>query len=153
MMSEGILEPIVASKWVSNMVVVPKAAGGVRICCDLTEVNEAVVADRYPLPTIEDLSRDMAGSRYFSKLDLKWGYLQVPLDSEFRYLTAILVITHVDFFQWTRLPPGSAPAVSKILAIKLRGCKGTVHLLDEILVCDKSQREHDERLYEILCRL
>jgi hypothetical protein len=154
MVSEGILEPIDASKWVSNMVVVPKAAGGVRICCDLTEVNKAVVADRYPLPTFEDLSRDMAGSRYISKLDLKWGYLQVPLDPEFWYLTAM--ITPVGLFQWTRLPPGlcSAPSCfQKILAIILRGCKGTVHLLDDILVCGKSQREHDERLHEVLCRL
>ena len=73
--NEGILEPIDASVWVSNMVVVRKPTGGVRICCDLTEVNKAVVADKYPLPTIEDLSRDMAGAKFFSKLDLKWGYL------------------------------------------------------------------------------
>jgi hypothetical protein len=32
MVSEGIIEPTDASKWVSSMVVLPKAAGGVRIC-------------------------------------------------------------------------------------------------------------------------
>jgi hypothetical protein len=96
----------------------------------------------------------MAGSRYFSKLDLKWGYLQVPLDPEFRYPTAM--IRPVSLFQWTRLSPGLCLAPScfqKILAIILHGCKGTVHLLNDILVCGKSQREHDERLHEVLCRL
>ncbi len=154
MVSEGILEPIDASEWVSNMVVVRKPTGGVRICCDLSEVNKAVVADKYPLPTIEDLSRDMAGARFFSKLDLKWGYLQVPLDPECRSITAM--ITPVGLFQWTRLPPGlcSAPSCfQKILSIILKGCTGTVNLLDDILVCGRSQREHDERLHDVLCRL
>jgi hypothetical protein len=38
---EGILEPIYNSEWVSNMVVVKKQAGGIRLCCDLSEVNDA----------------------------------------------------------------------------------------------------------------
>jgi hypothetical protein len=66
------------------------------------------------------------------------------------------MIKHVGLCQWTQLPPGlcSAPrCFQKILAIISRGCKGTVHLLDDILVCCKSQREHDERLHEVLCRL
>ena len=74
-----VLEPIESSTWVSNMVVVPKSNGAVRICCDLSDLNKAVIPDRYPLPTIEELSRFFAGSRYFTKIDLKWGYLQVLL--------------------------------------------------------------------------
>jgi hypothetical protein len=40
MVSEGILQPIDASKWVSNMMVVPKAAGTMRISCVLFDRGE-----------------------------------------------------------------------------------------------------------------
>ena len=76
-----VLEPIETSSWVSNMVVVPKANGAVRLCCDLSDLNKAVIPDRYPLPTVDELSRFFAGSHYFSKIDLKWGYLSNPVAS------------------------------------------------------------------------
>ena len=154
MVDEGILEPIDASEWVSNMVVVRKPTGGVRICCDLTDVNKAVVADKYPLPTIEELSNVMARAKYFSKIDLKGGYLQVPLETEFRCITAM--ITPIGLFQWARLPPGLSSAPScfqKIVSLILKGCVGVVNLLDDILVCGRTRQEHDDRLFNVLCRL
>ena len=74
MVAAGILELIDASEWVLNMVIVRKASGGVRICCNLADVNKVIIADRYPLPTIDDLGRVFNGSQYFSKLDM-WGGL------------------------------------------------------------------------------
>ena len=61
MVTAGILEPIDANEWVSNMVIVRKTSGGARICCNLADVNKANIADRYPLPTIDDLIRMLMG--------------------------------------------------------------------------------------------
>lgn len=154
MLAEGILEPIDASEWVSNMVIVRKSSGGVRICCNLADVNKAIIADRYPLPTIDDLGRVFNGSQYFSKLDVRGAYLQVSLCSEVRHMMAM--VTPLGLVQWTRLPMGlcSAPSCfQKILAQILKGCKGAVHLIDDIIVCGRTRREHDERLLEVLSRL
>ena len=75
MESEDILEKIDSSPWVSNMVLQwkDKGRGDLRICADLREPNKAIIPDRYPLPTIEELSEQFAGSKFFSKIDLKWG--------------------------------------------------------------------------------
>ena len=73
MQQADVLELIEASTWVSNMVVVSKSNGAVRICCGPSDLNKAEIPDRYPLPTIEELSRFFAGSRYFTLIDLKWG--------------------------------------------------------------------------------
>ena len=38
------------TEWCAGMVVVPKAQGKVRICVDLTKLNNSVCRERYPLP-------------------------------------------------------------------------------------------------------
>ncbi len=51
MVREGVPEKIDSSQWVSNMVVVPKPNGSVRICGDFRQVNKAIPPDKSPLPT------------------------------------------------------------------------------------------------------
>ncbi len=53
MLAADLIEPIDASPWVSNFVIVQKRSGGMRLCIDLCGPNKAVVPDKYPLPTIE----------------------------------------------------------------------------------------------------
>lgn len=54
MLNDGVIEETTQpSPWVSNLVVVPKSSGGVRVCCDLRllrELNKAVVRERHVLP-------------------------------------------------------------------------------------------------------
>lgn len=76
--------------WVSPIVVVHKNGGDIRICVDMRRVNEAVVHERYPIPTIDEILEDMTGAEWFSKLDLKWGYHQIELEPESQALTAFL---------------------------------------------------------------
>ncbi|KAL0166469.1 hypothetical protein M9458_038313, partial [Cirrhinus mrigala] len=77
LLSTGIIEPLDALPWVSNLVVATKKSGALCICLDLRRVNNAVIPDKYPLPTTEELTAQFYGSTVFSKLDLREGYLQV----------------------------------------------------------------------------
>jgi len=74
-----IIERIESSTWMSNLVVARKKDGNIRLCVNLKKVNKAVIPTRYPLPTMDELVSTPAGAKVFSKIDLKWGYLQVPL--------------------------------------------------------------------------
>ena len=75
LLDAGIIEQVDASPWVSNLVVARKKSGSLRPCITLRQVNKAVIPDKFPLPTVEELSAKFNGSTVFSKLDLRQGYL------------------------------------------------------------------------------
>ena len=52
----------------SGMVVVPKKGGRVRICVDLTKLNESVCRERRILPAVEQTLAQLVGAKMFSKL-------------------------------------------------------------------------------------
>ena len=45
--------------WVSPIVVVPKADGGVRLCIDMREPNKAIKREKHIMPTLDDLISDL----------------------------------------------------------------------------------------------
>ena len=79
-----------ASPWVSNLVVVPKKDGCIRVCCDFRDVNKAIIRERYVLPKVEDTLNSMHGSKFFAKIDAKSGFFQMTLAEESRYLTTFI---------------------------------------------------------------
>ena len=88
--SEGIIEPVPNNQptpWVSPIVAVLKKDGSVQICVDMRLANQAIQRVRHLIPTVDDVSLDLNGAQYFSKLDLTQAYHQLELDSESRYIT------------------------------------------------------------------
>lgn len=71
LLDAGIIEPVEASPWISNLVMVTKKLGALHVCVDLQAVNKVVIPDKYPLPTAEEVTAHFHGSTVFSKLDLK----------------------------------------------------------------------------------
>ena len=140
--------------WCSGMVVVPKPGGKVRICVDLTRLNESVRRERHPLPAVEQALAQLAGARVFTKLDANSGFWQIPLAEESALLTTF--ITPFGRFCFNRLPFGitSAPEhFQRRMAEILQDCEGVVCLVDDVLIHGKSQEEHDRRLMVVLQKL
>jgi hypothetical protein len=94
--------------WVSPIVAVPKKDGGVRICVDMRQANAAIKLVRHPIPTVEDISLELNGAKYFSKLDLAQAYHQLELHEDSRYITTFS--THVGLFRYKRLNYGTNAA-------------------------------------------
>lgn len=150
MLDDDIIEQVNASPWISNLVVARKKSGGLRLCVDLRAVNKAIIPDKYPLPTTEELTAQFHGSTIFSKLDLRQGYLQVPLHPESRNLTAF--ITHRGVFRYKRMAFGLSSAPScfqKIMASIFAGIPGVAIYLDDIVVHGATVEGHDERLHRV----
>ena len=142
------------SSWCAGMVVVPKKSGAIRICVDYRPLNENVLREVHPLPTVEENLSKLTGATVFSKLDSNCGFWQIPLEESSRELTTF--ITPFGRYRFNKLPFGicSAPEhfqrrMSEILA----GLEGVIVHIDDVLVYGKTQEEHDERLHGVLKRI
>jgi len=140
--------------WCAGMVVVPKAAGSVQICVDLTKLNRSVCRERHILPTVDHILAQLSGAKVFTKLDANAGFWQVKLSKESALLTTF--ITPFGRFCFNRLPFGitSAPEYfQKCMSDILAGLEGVVCMIDDILIHGSTQEEHDQRLAAVLERL
>ena len=140
--------------WCAGMVVVPKANGSVRICVDLTRLNENVCRERHILPSVEQSLAQLGGAKVFSKLDANSGFWQVKLSEESALLTTF--ITPYGRFCFNRLPFGitSAPEYfQKRMSQVLAGLEGNVCMVDDVLVYGTTQAEHDKNLAAVLKRI
>ena len=97
--------------WLAPMVVTPKLNGKVRVCVDLSKLNEYVKRDSHPHPAVDTTLGRLAGSRVFSKLDANSGFWQIKLALESRPLTTF--ITPWGCFCFNVLPFGISSGSEK----------------------------------------
>ena len=150
----GIIEevPEGPTSWVSPLVVVPKPDGDIRICVDMRRANQAIIRERQPIPTVEEVLQDLNGSTVFSRVDLKWGFHQILLAEESRHVTTF--VTHRGLYRYTRLMFGVTSAPEKyqqIIRDVLRGCEGVINIADDLVIHGNGVEQHDERLF--LCSI
>ena len=152
----GIIEPVEQpTDWCACMVVVPKKdSPAVRICVDLTKLNQSVRREKLQLPTVEETLAQLAGAKIFTKLDATSSFWQIPLTESSALLTTF--ITPYGRFCFKRLPFGISSAsehFQRRISHILSNLPGVLSHIDDILVFGSSQQEHDDRLHAVLKRL
>ena len=104
MLTTEIIAPTRHSTWCSNLVVVRKKNGSLRICIDLRNLNIACQKDNYHLPNMETLLQRVTESSMMSMLDGFLGYNQVVTQEEDRHKTTFT--TPWGTFEYLRMPFG-----------------------------------------------
>ena len=115
MESMGIISKVDdPTEWCAGMVVVPKANGeDVRICVDLTKLNESFLRELHPLPSVDHTLDRLSEAKFFSKLDANSGFWQIGLSAESARLTTF--ITPFGRFCFNRLPFGISSVTAQLV--------------------------------------
>ena len=99
MENEGIVEKVESPEsWISN-IVTPKKNGDVRICLDARHINQAVVREKFPVPTLDSLVDEMPEIKIFSKIDLKKAYTQIELSDNSGTITNFITENAIYHFK------------------------------------------------------
>lgn len=139
--------------WVSSLVVVEKPNGKLRICLDPRNLNKAIKREHHIIPSSEEIISRLEGKQFFSVLDLKEGFWQIPLDE----ISSNLCTFNSPFgrYRFNRLPFGiiSAPEVFQKRNQKLFGdIRGVEIYFDDLIIAGKDAEEHDRILKQVLDR-
>ena len=140
--------------WASPVVVAPKPSGEIRLCVDIRRANEAIIRERLPIPTVDEVLEELNGSTIFSKLDLRHGFHQVELHTNSRDITTF--VTHDGLFRYKRLSFGVNATPEKyqhIISQVVADTEGVVNIADDLIVHGKTVVEHDQNLHKLLARL
>lgn len=141
------------SCYASPIVLVSKKNNEHRLCVDYRALNKKTVKDSFPMPVIDDQLERLNGKKYFTSLDLKSGYYQIPIANESRHLTAF--VTPDGHYEYTRVPFGlvNAPAVFQCMINKALGKDRydlAIPYMDDILSPATTVDEGLEKLKKIL---
>ena len=136
---------------------VKKKDGSLLFCVGIRQLNTATIKDAHPIPRIDDLLDAQHGARWFSTLDHKSGYWQVPIQEWDKEKTAFRTSSG-QLFEFNQVPFDlcNAPATfSCFMDSILAGLHWETCLfyLDNIIVFAAMWEEHLDRLCQVFERL
>lgn len=145
-----------SSNFNSPLILVPKKSSDdqkkYRMCVDYRAVNRKLIADKFPLPRIDDILDNLGRAKHFSIIDLFSGFHQIPLQQDSRDITAFS--TDKGSFRWKVLPFGLnvAPnSFSRMMSIAFSGLMPNKAFLyvDDIIIVGCSKQHHLNNLKDV----
>lgn len=156
LLRDGIIRPS-RSPYNSPIWVVPKKEDSsgkkkFRLVVDFRKLNAVTIPDKYPIPEVTEVLSNLGGNKYFTVIDLKSGFHQIPLREEDREKTAFSI--NNGKYEFTRLPFGlkNAPAIfQRALDDILRELIGKMCFVyvDDIIIFSKDEQSHLESIKKV----
>ena len=155
LLSAGVVKES-KSPFASNMVLVRKKDGSLRLCVDYRKLNAHTKKDAYSIPRIDTLIDSLKGATYFASLDLFAGYHQVQVDENHQERTAFSAGA-LGFYEYVKMPFGLCNAPSTFQRMMEKVLEGLTMqtcavYLDDVIVYVATKDELFERLNTIFSR-
>lgn len=155
MLDAGIIEQT-DSPWSSPCILVPKKNGKLRLCTDFRAVNENTIAQRFPIPLIQDQIARLTGQKYFISLDAASGFYGISVNESSRQILAFS--TPDGHYAYRRMPFGikNAPCFYQMAITNALGDlaqKYCLAYMDDLLIIGTTIEEMFSRLEEVLEKL
>ena len=133
---------------------VDKKDGKLQPVQDYRALNDVTIKNTTPLPLIPELIDKLCGARYFTKLDIRWGYNNICIKEGDEYKAAFK--TPLGLFEPTVMTFGlyNAPAtfqtfMNNIFEDMVAGGHVVVYL-DDILIFAEDTQLLEELMHEVL---
>ncbi|MCG8048271.1 MAG: RNase H-like domain-containing protein [Candidatus Thiodiazotropha endolucinida] len=139
------------TSWVNSIVCVEKPNGKLRICLDPKALNDNIKRPYYPMRSIDDITSQLSGAKYFSVMDSKKAYWSIRIDKVSSMITTFN--TPFGRYRYLRLPMGvrsSQDIYNQKVDEIFEGLQGVTSICDDILVFGRSRAEHDRNLEKVL---
>jgi len=133
---------------------IKKKDGLLRLVQDYRALNSMMVKNKYPLPLISELVSQLHGARYFTKLDVRWGFNNIRIKPGDKWKAAFrtnrdLFEPLVMFFGMTNSPATFQTMMNDIFRnLIVEGI--VVVYLDNILIFTKTKEEHEQAVQWVL---
>jgi len=133
---------------------IKKKDGSLRLVQNYRALNSMTVKNKYPLPLISELMSQLHGARYFTKLDVRWGFNNVRIKPGDEWKAAFqtnrgLFEPLVIFFGMTNSLATFQTMMNDIFRNLI--AEGIVVVyLDDILIFTKTKEEHERAVRRVL---
>ncbi|UYV63206.1 K02A2.6-like [Cordylochernes scorpioides] len=134
------------------VVLVSKKDGSQRMCIDYRKLNAITIDDKQPLPYIQDMFDRLHNAKYFTTLDIAWGYWHVEMHPDSVKKTAF--ITNDGHYEFLVMPFGlkNAPSTFQRIIQHILW-NGVCNYQDDILIYSSTFKDHIELMKKIFDEL
>ena len=141
------------SPWGALVLFSKKKDKTLQLCIDYRQLNRVTIKNRYHFPRIDDLFDQLRGAHVYSKIDLHTGYHQLRVMVVEIPKTAFR--TRYGNFEFTMMPFELTNALAAFVDLMHRVFQPyldhfVVVFVDDILICSKSEEEHEGHLRIVL---
>lgn len=138
----------------SSFFFVKKKDGSLRPTIDYRKLNDMTVKNKYPLPRIPELLDKIKNAKYFSVLDVRWGYMNIHIKEGHQWKAAFktkfgLFEPTVMLFGLTNSPATFQVFMDEIYHEIVSDGNATIYM-DDIMLFTQTMKEHWALIYKVL---